>query len=248
MPGPTVKKVLVLSGRGRYEDPWHDMAATSHRVATVLTEAGAGYDVAVRGSFPDAARHLAGVDLLVVNTASGAPDAAHDGDDATWAPFHDAVAAWADAGRPVLALHQAANTFADSPHWERVLGGRWVDGTSMHPDIGEAAFELRHGVRRGVSPQDAAAEPHALAGALTGLLTDGRVTAFDERYSYLRVSDGVEVLLTQRHDGVDHPVVWVNETGGLRVVYDALGHDTRSYASPSRRDLLLAEVRWLLEA
>lgn len=244
MPDPTVKRVLVLSGRGRYEDPWHDMAATSHRVATVLTEAGEGYDVAVRGSFPDAARELAGIDLLVVNTASGTPDAAHDGDDATWAPFHETVRAWADAGRPVLALHQAANTFGDSPHWERVLGGRWVEGTSMHPDIGEATFELRHEARH----QGTAAAPHGLAGALAGVLPGGRVTAFDERYSSLRVSDDVEVLLTHRHDDVDHPVVWVNETGGLRVVYDALGHDTRSYASPSRRDLLLAEVRWLLEA
>ncbi|MEP7765463.1 ThuA domain-containing protein [Sanguibacter sp. 25GB23B1] len=230
-----VKRVLVLSGRGRYEDPWHDMAAISHRVATILAGGAGERDVVVRGCFPDAARDLTDVDLLVVNTASGRPDAAHDGDDARWAPFHESVRAWADAGRPVLALHQAANSFADSPHWERILGGRWVDGTSMHPEIGDADFELladEHG--------------HPLGATLATVLDGQRVSAFDERYSYLRVADDAQVLLSQRHDGVDHPVVWVNEADGLRVVYDALGHDLRSYDSPSRRALLLAEVDWLL--
>lgn len=231
----------MLSGRGRYEDPWHDMAATSHRVATVLAgaEAGAGagstaggYDVVVRGSFPDAADDLAGFDLLVVNTGSGRPDAAHDGDDARWAPFHEAVRAWADAGRPVLALHQGANTFADSPHWARILGGRWVDGESMHPPIGPATFMV--------------ADPdHPIGAPLVSRLT-GAVTAFDERYSYLRVASGVDVILTQVHDDVAHPVVWAHQGGGVRVVYDGLGHDVRSYDSASRRALLRGEVAWLL--
>ena len=225
------KRVLVLSGRGRYEDPWHDMAATSHRVATLLTSA--GHDVVVRGSFPDAADDLDGVDLLVVNTASGRPDPAHDGDDATWAPFHEAVRAFADAGRPVLALHQGANTFADSPHWERILGGRWVDGTSMHPTIGPATFTV-------------AGPEHPIGATLVAGPT-GAVTAFDERYSYLRVSPDVEVILTQVHDDVTHPVVWAHQGGGVRVVYDGLGHDVRSYASASRCALLRTEVAWLLD-
>ena len=222
----------MLSGRGRYEDPWHDMAATSHTIATVLSAGLPGdNDVVVRGCFPDAADDLSGADLLVVNTASGRPDADHDGDDARWAGFHESLRAWADAGKPILAVHQAANTFADSPYWERILGGRWVVGTSMHPEIGDATFEIVDTGRA-----------HPIGAALGR----AQVEAFDERYSWLRVADGVQVIATQRHDGVDHPVVWVNETGGQRVVYDALGHDTRSYLSPARRDLLLAEVRWLL--
>lgn len=228
--GQTNARVLVLSGRGRYEDPWHDMAATSHRVGTLLADA--GHEVRVRGSFPDAADELADVDLLVVNTASGRGDPAHDGDDTAWAPFHEAVRARADAGGPVLALHQAANTFADSPHWERILGGRWVDGTSMHPEIGPATFTV--------------ADPdHPIGAPLVSRLT-GAVTAYDERYSYLRVSPEVDVVLVQVHDGIAHPVVWSHETGGVRVVYDGLGHDVRSYDSASRRTLLRAEVDWLL--
>lgn len=49
MTSSDVKKILLVSGRGRYEDVWHDMAATSHRVATVLSEA--GHEVVVRGRF-----------------------------------------------------------------------------------------------------------------------------------------------------------------------------------------------------
>ena len=235
----------MLAGRGRYEDPWHDMAATSHRVAEVLSAptvdgtddlGSPAYRVSVRGAFPDALDDLdhAGddVDLVVVNTSSGRPDPGFDGDDARWAGFHERLRAWADAGRPVLGLHQAANTFADAADWERVLGGRWVDGTSMHPDIGEAELTLT-------------GADHDLAGVLRDV-TSGTVTAFDERYSYLRVAESSTVLLTQQHDGIDHPVVWVSGAPGVRCVYDALGHDARSYDSPSRQALLRAEVTWLL--
>ena len=241
----SVPRVLVLAGRGRYEDPWHDMAATSHRVAEVLSAptidgtddlGSPAYQVSVRGAFPDALDDLdpAGdsVDLVVVNTSSGRPDPGFDGDDARWDGFHERLRAWADAGRPVLGLHQAANTFADSSDWERILGGRWVDGTSMHPEIGEADFTVT-------------GAGHDLAGVLLDA-TSGTVTAVDERYSYLTVAGSSTVLLTQQHDGIDHPVVWVSGAPGVRCVYDALGHDVRSYDSPSRQALLRAEVAWLL--
>ena len=55
----------------------------------------------------------------------------------------------------------------------------------------------------------------------------------------------MQVLVVADHDGTAHPVVWVAPGPG-RIVYDALGHDVRSYDSPSRVDLLRREVRWLL--
>ena len=136
---PAAPRVLVLAGHGRYADPWHDTAATSHRVAEIL--AGHGMDAEVRGTFPSAHERLAGVDLLVVNAGRGRVDPGFDGTDADWAPFHDAVRGHAAAGRGVLGLHQAANTFADSPQWAQLLGGRWVEGRSMHPPIGLATFD-----------------------------------------------------------------------------------------------------------
>lgn len=241
----SVPRVLVLAGHGRYEDPWHDMAATSHRIAEVLSApvldgtddlGRPAYQVTVRGAFPGVLDALdpAGddVDLVIVNTGSGRPDPDFDGDDARWAGFHERLRAWADAGRPVLGLHQAANSFADSADWERILGGRWVDGTSMHPAIGDARFTVT-------------SVGHGLAEVLHDA-TAGTVEAFDERYSYLTVAESSTVLLTQQHDGIDHAVVWVSGAPGVRCVYDALGHDVRSYDSSSRQALLRAEVAWLL--
>ena len=218
------RRVLVLAGRGRYQDPWHDHAATSYRVALVLRDL--GLDVEVRSTFPDACDDLEDYDLLVVNSGRGRVDPDFDGTDREWAVNHAAVRAFAAAGRPVLGLHQAASTFADSQYWQEILGGRWVPGQSMHPPRGHAVFDV------------AAAHP-----IVDGL---GPLEALDERYSYLQVRTGSQILVTQRHDGIDHAVVWVNPTAPYRAVYDALGHDLTSYDSPARRRLLAREALWLL--
>ena len=98
----------------------------------------------------------------------------------------------------------------------------------MHPPIGEAAVQVSdgdHPVTAGLAP----------------------FTVFDERYSHLERSPAARVLLHHDLEGERHPLVWVVEQDGARTVYDALGHDVRSYASPERIDLLQREVRWLLE-
>lgn len=220
----TAARVLILAGRGRYEDPWHDYAATSDRVALILREL--GLEVEVRSVFPDAFDDLEAWDLLVVNSGRGRADPDFDGDDERWAANHEAVRAFAARGKPVLGLHQAANTFADSPFWEAILGGRWIPGHSMHPPADLATFDVvsAHPIVEGI----------------------GALQVFDERYSYLHVLAGSQTLVTQRHDGIDHSVVWVNSGGEYRAIYDALGHGQRAFDSPSRRRLLAREVLWLL--
>jgi type 1 glutamine amidotransferase len=220
------REALVLVGRGRYQDPWHDDAATAHEVTGVL--AACGLTSRVRGTFRDALGGVAAADLALVVVAAGRGrvDPDFDGDDAAWAPFHAGLTGLVRAGVPLLALHQAANTFADSPDWTGLIGGRWVVGTSMHPPIGPATFR-----------------PTAAEHPVTAGLAD--VEAFDERYCDLAVDPGSRVLLTTRHAGRDHPVVWVSGGAG-RVVYDGLGHDVRSYAGASRRELLRREVEWMV--
>ncbi|GCE77545.1 ThuA domain-containing protein [Cellulomonas biazotea] len=220
-------RVLVLVGRDRYGDPWHDHAATSDAVATLLRAD--GHDVTLRSTFPDALDDVgpADVDLLVVNSGRGPLD----GDAGAWRSFHDRRAALVDGGVPVLGVHQAANTFGDDPRWATALGGCWVEGASWHPPLGDATFRVvddGHPVTSGLST----------------------VTATDERYADLVVAGGSRVLVVadvEHADGtsVAHPVVWVAPGPG-RVLYDALGHDVRSYASPSRQDLLRRGVAWLL--
>lgn len=220
----TRNRVLVLSGRGRYADPWHDHAATSHEVALVL--AGLVDEVEVRSSFPTALDDVDDFALVVVNCGRGRTDAAYDGDDDAWAGHHASLHRYAMGGGPVLGLHQSANTFADSPHWSEILGARWVPGVSGHPPFGESVFEVTQ------------AHP----------VTDGMesVTALDERYCDVEQAAGSTTLLTHVEDGRRHPAAWSRDDGRRRSAYDALGHDTESYRSSSRRLLLRREVTWLL--
>ena len=60
----------------------------------------------------------------------------------------------------------------------------------------------------------------------------GDISVTDERYSYLSTEPDITVLGQHAHDHLWHPVVWARDTGAGRVVYDGLGHDTRSYDSP----------------
>ena len=71
-------------------------------------------------------------------------------------------------------------------------------------------------------------------------------TVFDERYSYLHTNRDITVLCEHFTDGRLHPIVWARESGLARVVYDGLGHDTRSYESPGHVELLRRVVGWLL--
>jgi hypothetical protein len=220
----TQHRILILAGRGRYEDPWHDHAATSHVVAGIIGDLGA---VEVRGLFRDALDDLDSVGLLVVNGGSGRRDADFDGSDDDWLGFHARLTAWARGGGSVLGLHQAANTFYDAPEWPAVLGGRWIPGESMHPSIGTARFEVTEG--------------HPVTDGL------GAVEAFDERYCRLRVDPEARILgTTPDDDGAAQPVLWVNEAHGGRSVYSALGHDLRSFASEGHRELLRRSASWLL--
>nr|WP_216645259.1 ThuA domain-containing protein [Isoptericola halotolerans] len=226
---------MVLAGRGRYEDPWHDHAATSHRLALALDElelGGRTTDVVVRSTFPDALDDLDDVDLLVVNAGTSWPGFREAGigpDDDAWAPFHARLDAWArDDGR-VLAVHQSANTFDDAPGWEEILGGRWVPDTSYHPPFRRTEVTLATG-----------GHP-IIAGS------PGSVDLDDERYCALRVAASSEVLgWVPDDDGGRQPVVWATEEHGGRTVYSGLGHDVRAYDSPGYRNLLLRAATWLL--
>lgn len=220
-------RILVLAGRGRFEDPWHDHAATSHRLALTL---GALGDVEVRSAFRESLDDLDAVDVLVLNLSCPKPgylDANLDPEE--WAGFYDVLDAWARAGGRILAVHQSALAFPDEPRYEEILGGRWVEGISGHPPIGEMRLRLAVGT-------------HPVTDGLTG------VEAFDERYCDLRVGASSQVLGFV-HDDEDepHPALWVTAAHGGRTVYTPLGHDLRSYASPTHQDLLVNAALWLLE-
>lgn len=217
-------RAVILSGQGRYEDTWHDYAATSQCIAEVLGEIGVECDI--RGRILPVLADL-GVDLLVVNCGNGRVDPAFDGDDEAWAPARAGLAAHLASGRPVLGVHTAVISFRDNPSWPATLGARWVDGRSMHPEIGVTVVQAHSTV-------------HPIAEGL------GDIELYDERYTYLEPAAVLDPYLTHVHDGAVHPLAWAREPHGTRVVYDALGHGVESYHSPGRRLLLQREALWCL--
>ena len=218
-------KAVVLSGSGRYQDRWHDFTATSIEVATVLETA--GMVVAVRAFKPVGVREVEQADLLVVNAGHGEYLESSDGPEQEWLEAFDAIRRYRERGGPILALHAASNSLDGLDEWPRWLGGRWNRTTSMHPPIGWATVHV-------------ADSGHPITEGLTDF------TLYDERYSFLDVHEGSEVLLEHHLDGRDHPLVWAVKDDNGRTVYDALGHGIESFGSSERVDLLRREARWLV--
>lgn len=222
-------RALLLSGTGRYADPWHPFAETSGALAGLLGEAGFGVetaddvDAALAGLLAPAGPADAGLpDLLVVNV--GLP---RDGRPSPGTPDASAgLRRWLADGRPMLVSHVSSTSFLDSPEWAEALGGQWVRGTSMHPAYGPATIH--------VLPE---------SGALAQGIADFEL--LDERYSYLQTAPAVTVHATHTHEGLEHPVMWSLDRRPGRTFYDALGHDAASFQSPGHRQLLLRAIAWL---
>lgn len=203
---------VVVTGVGAHSDPWHGLAATSAEVSALLAER-----FTVRETTTDTIDAIDGADLVVLN-ASG--DLAADPVDSR-AIVEALIAANAD-GTPILALHSSSLAFRDDPRWAELLGGRWVPGTSMHPQIGAAIVQLDDG---------AAFE------------------LYDERYTALERRDGTESIAFHTEDGVTHPLVWVRlgVDGSGTVAYDALGHGVESYLAEGHRRMLTAIAEELVD-
>lgn len=235
--GLTAPRALLLSGVGRYADPWHPFAETSAALEGLLLEAGFGVDMAddvdaalarlapggpAGGSAPGGTAGGGLPDLLVVNVGLPRDDRPTPGTSEASAGLRR----WLADGLPLLVSHVSSTSFLDSREWAEALGGRWIRGTSMHPEYGPAAIHVR--------PE---------SGALVEGIADFEL--MDERYSYLQTAPAITVHAAHTHEGLEHPVMWSLDRRPGRTFYDALGHDSASYQSPEHREILLRAIAWL---
>jgi type 1 glutamine amidotransferase len=210
-------KALILSGGGRYSDPWHPFAATSMRLAGIAESL--GHTVEIAEELEERLVDLSGVDVVVVNAAGGPVTAAHDAS-------ISGMRAFLARGGGVLAIHVGASNLIGMPEWERVTGMSWIDGVSMHPKLG-LAHVLVH------------PERHAIAGPLRDF------DLVDERYCYVRVASDVVPFVSHEHEGTNQPLAWARQYGNARIVADALGHGVESYDSREHHELILRSFQWL---
>ncbi|WP_165314238.1 ThuA domain-containing protein [Agromyces protaetiae] len=220
---------VILSGAGRNADPWHPFAETSERLAELARAAGFDVDI-VQDPLDGLAALADDVSLVIVN--AGDPDGPGGGGEAP-TPADPAVVARAataldaaiERGVGILAVHAAASTLRELPYFEAALGARWVHEHSWHPPIGDAIVHV--------------VGNHRIAEGLADF------AVFDERYTDLVLVDVIEPIAEHEEGGVRHPLVWAREFGRSRLVYTALGHDERSYASPGNLELLARAFDWL---
>lgn len=213
--------VLIVSGSGAYADRWHPFADTSARLAALIESR--GHRVQISADVEGALPRLESERLVVINIGNpDVPPAA-----TTMIEIEQALVVHLAAGGGLLGMHVSATSFTTMPRWPEILGGHWVRGTSMHPPLDLARIRLHAGA-------------HPIAG-------DGHeIEVLDERYSYLDVRHDVTLIGDHVHDGIVHPMIWARRQGAGRVVYDGLGHDTRSYDSVDHRALLGRAVDWLV--
>lgn len=215
------RQALIVSGSGRYGDPWHPFAATSALLAELLTSA--GFAVTVEDDLDDAMTRLAAVSLLVVNAGDPWRDATPEPPPAaSIAGFRQAV----EDGIAILAMHTAPATMRGYPDWAPTVGAVWLPGISCHPPIGSVDIAIHD--RRFGGPD--------------------AVGVVDERYCHLQPIGRSEIVATHQVEGATHPAAWLRTVGRSRVAVDLLGHDERSYASEGHRALVVALARWATEA
>lgn len=215
-------RATVISGAGRYSDPWHPFEETSAALADLLATHSITADVHRTDAGPV---DLRSVDLVVVNAGGGSTredDAAHPDPE----QLRSAVLDFVRAGGPALVVHTGSNTFYETEDWAGLIGGRWVPGVSMHPPLDTSTISVRE---------------HPITSGLPEPIVR------DERYCHLQVAPSAEVLLSHEHDGAVHALMWTHQVGGLRVIHNALGHDGPAYAGQFRQALLGRELDWLLQ-
>lgn len=214
-------RIVVLSGKGEHSDPWHALDATSAALARVLADVAR---VEVVPTTVGAAAAIRNADLAVVNASRDLAAPAADS-----APIVDLLDAHHRARRPILALHSSSLAFADDARWATMLGGRWVPGSTMHPQIGHALVQDAHPRGEGVPRID-------------------DFVLYDERYCGLERDAAAEVVALHTEDGLAHPLMWWRQAGaaGGALAYDALGHGVESYESVPHRSWLVAAATALL--
>jgi hypothetical protein len=220
-------EALVLSGAGRYADPWHPFGRTSLRLASLATEA--GYGVSITEEIDQALSVMTSLDLLIVNAGdpwrlvAGGRRREHLDRDQL-AAGEERLRTAIESGLAVLAVHQAVSSLRDYPSFRSLIGCAWEPGVTWHPPLGEAEVRLVPG--------------HPAVRGLADFRLD------DERYVDLYYREPPEPFAWHEEAGRRHPLAWSHEVGDARVVIDLLGHDERSYDAPEHCQLLVQAMRW----
>jgi type 1 glutamine amidotransferase len=219
---------LLLSG-----GPLHDFGATADLLTEIFAEVGLATTTV---EHPDdgfaqlRAAEAGAVDPFDVVTVNALHCRLHQPRHASlrdeWAYDMDArdaalLRSFVQRGGGLLALHTAVICFDADPTWRELCGAVWDWSTSSHPAVGPVAVTVT-----------AAGRDDDITAGIDDFTID------DEAYGFLDEVDGIVPLLTARHGGRDHPILWTRRVGSGEVVTDLLGHGVASLRHPAHRTIL----------
>jgi type 1 glutamine amidotransferase len=143
----------------------------------------------------------------------------------------EAVERFVKDGGGVMALHGTSASFRNTEIWSRMLGAKFT------------------GHVRGTRPLQITliGPDHPITGGLTDFSTT------DEEYCHDLRPDVQRAVLarfaTRPKDSVcplgSNDMMWTVESGRGRVFYNALGHDTTSWAHPTWQQIVVNAIRWV---
>jgi type 1 glutamine amidotransferase len=140
-----------------------------------------------------------------------------------------------DEGVGLVALHHAEGAFNKSDVYRKMIGARYplkeqeIDGKTYVPGT------YKHDVDITVRIAD---RKHPI----TCGMADFEI--HDETYHGLWFAEGNHVLLTTDHPTSDKTIGWTRQDGDARVVFLQGGHDSKAYANPNYRQLVVRAIRW----
>ena len=141
-----------------------------------------------------------------------------------------------DKGVGLVGLHHAEAAFQDWDEYRRIIGAKYPlkdqtiegvafkTGTYKHDvDLTVRIADRNHPITRGLSDFD----------------------IHDESYKGLWFARDNHVLLTTDHETSDKTIGWVRPNyGKARVCFFQGGHDSKAYANPNFREIVVRAIRW----
>jgi len=213
---------------GGCPNPWHRLEAAEPPLRACLESL--GFDVRVTGIYhPDGgdafigdysaltAEGLSDVDLLVLYTTGKQRFGAD----------LDAIIHYVEGGKPLVGIHNATDSFTDSPEFVRLMGARF----RTHPaqlDITTEIVDANHPITSGLSA----------------------FTVFDELYLFADYDPAAVHLLAQTRSVDDNgpvPIAWTREQGAGRIFYISLGHNATTLADPIWQRFFKQGAEWALK-
>jgi type 1 glutamine amidotransferase len=220
------KRALIVGG---CPAPYHRIEAAAPPIRTALESLSLSVQVtgifhpdggdAYTGDYSSLTREgLADVDLLVLYTTGNQRHGAEIG----------AIREFVEAGRALVGIHNAADTFTDDPDFVSLIGGKF----RTHPaqlDITTEIVDRTHPITDGI--------------------TD--FTVHDELYLFSDYDPSKVHLLAQTRSYDDNgpvPIAWTREPGTGRIFYISLGHNPSTLADANWQHFFKNGVQWAVRS